>query len=245
LYGEYQKLALSIKWFPPSWIQIKTRDSIIYIDPAYLRTYFTKYPPKIEFSKWPDPIDGLPEKLEQADIILLTHDHADHCKKVTVDRLRKENTIVIGPRRCIKKIGNDIRVVEPGEENSFGEIKIKATHAYNTKQGSSTQKVHHKGNGVGHLIMLEGKTIYHAGDTDFIPEMKQLGPIDVALLPIGGTYTMDIKDAVKAAVAIKPAMVIPMHHLKSNPQEFQQKLKSSSDIKGLLPQIGETYQLIT
>ena len=56
------KMPVSIKWFPPSWFQIKTKDKIIYIDPAWMRTYFTKYPKKIEFSKWPDPIDGLPEK---------------------------------------------------------------------------------------------------------------------------------------------------------------------------------------
>ena len=133
-------MTIAIKWFPPSWIQIKTKDSIVYIDPAYLSTYFTKYPPKIEFSKWPDPIDGLPEKLEKADIILITHDHADHCKKITGDRLRKENTLVMGPKRCRKKLGHDIRVVEPREEISFSEIKIKATYAYNTKEGSSTQK---------------------------------------------------------------------------------------------------------
>jgi len=236
-------MTIAVKCFPPSWFQIKTEDSIIYIDPAYLRTYFTKYPHKIEFSKWPDPIDGLPEKLEKADIILITHDHADHCKKITADRLRSKNTLVIGPKRCAKKLGNDLRVVEPGEEISFGEIHIKVTYAYNTREGSSTQKVHHKGNGVGYLITAGGKTLYHAGDTDFIPEMKQIGSIDVALLPIGGTYTMDINDAVKAAMAINPAAVIPMHYLKSNPQEFQQKLNSSSDIKVLLPQIGEAYRL--
>lgn len=56
------KMPVSIKWFPPSWFQIKTKDKIIYIDPAWMRTYFTKYPKKIEFSTWPDPIDGLPEK---------------------------------------------------------------------------------------------------------------------------------------------------------------------------------------
>ncbi len=62
-------MTIAIKWFPPSWIQIKTKALIIYIDPAYLRTYYTKHPHKIEFSKWPDPIDGLPEKLEErADI---------------------------------------------------------------------------------------------------------------------------------------------------------------------------------
>ena len=68
-----------------------------------MRSYFAKYPHKIEFSKWPAPIDGLPEKLEKADIILITHDNADHCKKITADRLRKENTLVMGPKRCRKK----------------------------------------------------------------------------------------------------------------------------------------------
>ena len=236
-------MAIAIKWFPPSWIQIKVNNKIIYIDPAYLRTYFTKYPKKIEFSKWPDPIDGLPEKLPKGDLILITHDHADHCKKVTIDRLRKKNTLVIGPKRCAKKVGEELRIVEPGQEISMGKIKIKAVEAYNTKQGSSSRKVHHKGNGVGYLITACGKTIYHAGDTDFIPEMQQLGYIDVAMLPIGGTYTMNIVDAFEAAAAIKPAMVIPIHHLKSNPQEFQEKMKSRSDIMVLQPKIGELHRL--
>ncbi len=236
-------MPITVKWFPPSWTQIQIDGKFIYIDPAYLRTYYTKYPQKIEFSKWPDPIDGLPEKLPKADIILLTHDHADHCKKITVDRLRKKNTTILGPKRCAKKIGDELRIVEPGQDICLGRIKIKATEAYNTKEGSSTQKIHHKGNGVGYLISAKGKTVYHAGDTDFIPEMKQMGRVDVALLPIGGTYTMDINDAVKAAVAIKPATVIPMHHLKSNPKLFQEKMKSKTKIKVLLMQISEKLDI--
>jgi L-ascorbate metabolism protein UlaG (beta-lactamase superfamily) len=236
-------MTIAIKWLQPSWTQIKINHKIIYIDPAYLRTYYTRYSNKIEFSKWPDPIDGLPEKLPKADIILITHDHADHCKKITVDRLRKKNTTVLGPRRCAKKIGDDLRIVEPGQEICLGKIKIKATEAYNTEEGSSTQKVHHKGNGVGYLISVKGQTVYHAGDTDFTPEMKQLGGVDVALLPIGGTYTMDIREAVKAAMEIKPAAVIPIHHLKARPEEFQKKLKSRSDIKLIPMQIGAIYKL--
>ena len=237
-------MAIAIKWFPPSWVQLRVDKKIIYIDPAYLRTYYTKHPQKIEFSKWPDPIDGLPEKLPKGDVILITHDHADHCKKITADRIRKKATLIIGPKRCVKKMGADLRIIRPGEEVSSGEVLIKATEAYNTAEGSSTQKVHHKGNGVGYLISAGGKTIYHAGDTDFIPEMKHLGPVDIALLPIGGTYTMDIDDAVKAAEAINPAAVIPMHHLKSNPHEFQEKLKSRSDVQVMHLKIGEACQLI-
>jgi len=91
--------------------------------------------------------------------------------------------------------------------------------------------VHHKGEGVGYLLTVNGKTIYHAGDTDFIPEMRGLGDVDVALLPIGGTFTMDIEEAIEAVVAIKPKIVIPMHYLKANPQEFKKKLEAKSNIK--------------
>ena len=236
-------MTASIKWFPPSWFQIKTKGKIIYIDPAYLRTYFTKYPKKIEFSKWPDPIDGLPEELEKADVILLTHHHKDHCKSVTVNRLKDADTLVVAPKRCIKELGKDINVVAPGEEITLGDITIKAVDAYNTEQGSSTRKVHHKGIGVGYLISLGGKTIYHAGDTDFIPEMSGFGDVKVALLPIGGTFTMDIQEAVDAAIAIQPKVVIPMHYLKADPQEFKEKVEARSDIRAVPLQIGEVYQL--
>ena len=236
-------MPISIKWFPPSWLQIKAQDTTIYVDPAYLRTYFSKYPKKIEFSKWPDPIDGLPEDLEKADVILITHDHADHCKQVTVNRIRRDSTLVVAPERCLKKLGNIIRVIGPGKEIQFGEIGIRAVHAYNTKEGSSTQKVHHRGNGLGYQINIEGKTIYHAGDTDLIPEMKALGPIDVAFLPIGGTYTMDVNEAVEAALAIKPKVVIPIHHSKTDPNEFKIKLEAISDIVVMSLQIGEIFFL--
>jgi L-ascorbate metabolism protein UlaG (beta-lactamase superfamily) len=236
-------MSVSLKWFPPSWIQIETKAAIIYIDPAYLRSYYTHHPQKIEFSRWPDPIDGLPEKLPKADLILVTHDHKDHAKSVTVNRLRRKNTLVAGPLRCIKNLGEDIRVVEPGETFSFKGSHILVVDAYNTARGSSTRKVHHKGNGVGYLITVGGKTIYHAGDTDFIPEMNKLGRVDVALLPIGGTFTMDLEEAVRTAIAIKPKVVIPMHRSKANPQEFKRKVESSSKITALTLQIGGAFQI--
>ncbi len=236
-------MSVIIKWFPRSWFQIKTADKTIYIDPAYLRTFFTKYPKKIEFSKWPDPIDGLPEELERADLILVTHDHKDHGKDVTVNRLSRVDTLVIAPKRCAKKLGREVRVIEPGEEMTFGNIKVKAVEAYNTGKGSSTRKIHHKGYGVGYLVTIEGKTIYHAGDTDFIPEMRALGNVDLALLPIGGTFTMDMQEAVEAAIAIKPKTIIPMHHLKADPQKFKDRIEARSDIKVVPLQIGEVLQL--
>ena len=235
-------MSVSIKWFPPSWFQIKTENLVVYIDPAYLRSYYTHYPNKIEFSKWPEPIDGLPEKLEKADLILATHDHQDHVKNVTVNRLRRKNTLVVGPKRCRKNLGKDIKVVEPGKQFAFKRIKIRVVDAYNTEKGNSTRKVHHKGNGVGYVLTGENKSIYHAGDTDFIPEMKKLGRVDVALLPIGGTFTMDIEEAVRAAVAIKPEVVIPMHRSKADPQDFKKKVEKRSNIKVEPLQIGEEYK---
>lgn len=232
-----------IKWFPRSWFQIKTKDTIIYIDPAYLRTYFKDYPKKIEFSKWPDEIDGLPEELEKADIILVTHHHKDHGKGVTVNRLRHADTLIAAPKRCIKELGKEIEVIEPGEEIASGDIRIKAVDAYNTEQGSSTRKVHRKGYGVGYLLTLEGKTIYHAGDTDFIPEMRELGAVDAALLPIGGTFTMDLQEAVEAAIAINPKVVIPMHYLETDLQEFKKKVEAKSNTRVVLLQTGEVYKL--
>lgn len=236
-------MPVTIKWFPPSWFQIKSNAKTIYIDPAYLRSYFSRYPNKIEFSKWPDPIDGLPEKLAKADLILVTHDHKDHAKDVTVKRLMRKDTLVVGPERCTQNLGKDIKVVKPGQEFNFKRIKIKIVDAYNTEKGNSTRKVHHKGNGVGYVLTIAGKTIYHAGDTDFIPEMKELGHVDVALLPIGGTFTMNLQEAVRAAKAIHPSIVIPMHRSKANPLDYKKKVETTSKIKVVPLQIGEAFDV--
>ena len=74
-------MSVSLKWFPPSWFQIKSKNAIIYIDPAYLRSYYTRHPKKIEFSRWPDPIGGLPAKPEKANLVQLTHTHKDHARE--------------------------------------------------------------------------------------------------------------------------------------------------------------------
>jgi L-ascorbate metabolism protein UlaG (beta-lactamase superfamily) len=236
-------MPVSIKWFPPSWIQISAQNKIIYIDPAYLKTYFKNHPKRIEFSSWPDPIDGLPEELEKADLILVTHHHKDHCKRVTVERLRRADTLVVAPERCVKELGADIKTIKPGERLSIDNVVIKAVQAYNTEQQSSTRKQHQKGQGVGYLIMIAGKMIYHAGDTDFVPEMRELGRVDVALLPVGGKFTMDLDEAVQAAIAINPEVVIPMHRFEADPRKLKDELEKKSDIKSIPLDIGETYCL--
>src|SRR4030067_1493227 len=198
---------IKIQWFPPSWVGIRTEKSILYIDPAYLRTNFSHYPKRIEFTKWPDPIDGLPEELKKADIILVTHHHKDHCKHVTVKRLCKQDTQVVAPSQCVKELGKGITVVKHGTEIVFDGIRVKAVSAYNLQTKSKI--MHKKGNGVGYLIGIGDKIVYHAGDTDYIPEMQTIGKVDVALLPIGGRgFTMNIAEAVKATEILKPSIVI-------------------------------------
>ena len=236
-------MTISIEWCPPSWVQINAQNKIICIDPAYLKTYFNDYPKKIEFSAWPDPIDGLPEELERADLILVTHHHKDHCKRVTVDRLRRPDTLVVAPKRCAKELGKDIKMIKPGERFNFDNIHIGAVHAYNTVAGSSTRKQHKKGEGVGYLIAFEDRKIYHAGDTDLIPEMRELGRVDVALLPIGGKFTMNIDEAAAAANAVNPEVVIPIHRFDADLRTLADKIRALSNVKLIPLDIGEIYHL--
>lgn len=232
-------MSISITWFPPSWLLIKTKDDVIYIDPAWIQKYFDKYPKKIIFSHYPDPMDGLPEKgFPKADIILVTHHHQDHIKTATLNRLVKKSTRIFAPPKCAELIGRPFEKVKPNDEYEIREIKVKATYAYNTPTGHSTRKVHHKGECVGYVLTIGGKTIYHAGDTDIIAEMKELGKIDISFLPIGGTFTMDIQEAVQAVSLIKPSIVVPMHFLRANPDSFKKEI-----IEAVVLKTGEIYEL--
>ena len=238
-------MTVDIKWFPPSWVQILTNNKTIYIDPAYLKKYYTNYAKKVEFSSWPNPIDGLPEKdLAIADIILVTHHHKDHCKNVTVKRLKKPHTVVIATKRCRGELGDDITLIAPDKELQIDEISIKAVDAYNKKTSGRNKLAHKKGVGVGYVLNIEGKSIYHAGDSDLIPEMKRLGEIDVAFLPIGGKeFTMNLAEAVKAAITINPKVVVPMHHFEADPQVFKNEVENRTGIEVKLLDTGEVYRL--
>jgi len=232
---------MEITWFPNSWIWITAGvKKEIYFDPAYLRTYFKGYKDKTEYSKWPGPIDGLPNGLEKADYIFITHSHKDHCKNVTVNRLKKQKTKSFAPVTCRKELGSSFRPVKPGDSFEIEKgVSVKTVNAYNTETGTSTRKQHKKGVGVGYILYIETFRIYHTGDTDLIADMKKLGKIDIAFLPIGGKFTMNIEEAVTAAKLIKPRIVIPVHHLKNDPRLFAEKIKKLSSVKCIIPEIGK------
>lgn len=215
-------MSVFIKMLAHACFQIKAGGKIIYTDPGEQTS-----------------------PSEKADIILVTHSHYDHCDTSKIKKVRKDDTVVIAPTDCASKIGGTVTSLKPGEETTIGDIKVKAVEAYNNKRFRSPgNPFHPKGFGVGYILTAEGKTIYHAGDTDFIPEMKEIGHVDVALLPTGDTYTMDNSEGAEAAVAINPGIAIPMHTWGKDVGEFKTKVEGNSTTKVVVLQKGEEYQLV-
>ncbi|MEK6841654.1 MAG: MBL fold metallo-hydrolase [Nanoarchaeota archaeon] len=185
---------VELKWLGHSGFLIVNK-KIIYIDPYNIK-------------------DGLPV----ADIILITHSHYDHCSLPDMEKIVKDGTRIVAPADCqstIAKIDIHVKIelIEPGQELEFGDVKLYALPAYNIDKHFHPKDEQ----GVGYIIKLDGVVIYHAGDTDVIPEMqkltgyKQQGKEFVALLPIGGRFTMSAEEAAEAAKIIKPTLAIPMH----------------------------------
>ncbi|HPC36659.1 MAG TPA: MBL fold metallo-hydrolase [Candidatus Marinimicrobia bacterium] len=141
-----------------------------------------------------------------ADLILITHDHYDHFDKNSIAKIKKNDTVIVAPAGVCRQISGDTRPVRPGDQMNFDLVTIKAVPAYNIGK-----KFHPRENQyVGYLIQANDLTYYHAGDTDLIPEMKDIHT-DVALLPIGGTYTMNAVEAAQATKEIHPQVAVPMH----------------------------------
>jgi L-ascorbate metabolism protein UlaG (beta-lactamase superfamily) len=148
------------------------------------------------------------KKADSADIILITHEHRDHCSPEDVKKIQNANTVIVTVADCAKKLSGKIKIVKPGDKINVEGIEIEAVPSYNTNK-----QFHVKERGwVGYIFKAKGQRIYIAGDTDHIPEMKTFKNIDIALLPVSGTYVMTADEAVKAALDIKPKIAIPMHY---------------------------------
>ena len=146
-------------------------------------------------------------KEDAADIILITHEHRDHCSPDDVKKIQVPDTVIVAPSDCAAKLLGEVKTVKPGDKIEVKGTKIEVVPAYNTNKN-----FHTKDRGwVGYIITVLGQRIYLAGDTDHIPEMREFRA-DIALLPVSGTYVMTAEEAVMAALDIKPKIAIPMHY---------------------------------
>jgi L-ascorbate metabolism protein UlaG (beta-lactamase superfamily) len=179
-----------------------------------------------------DPYAG--EYSEKADVILITHSHRDHCDADKIKAVRRTDTLIVTSRDCARGLTGDIIALSPGDKREIYGVEIEAVEAYNYKRFRSPgAPFHPKGTQIGFILSEKGKRVYHAGDTDFIPSMREIKDIDIALLPIMGRATMDLEEAVEAAIAIHPKIAIPMHRRDASAEEFKMKVEARSDVKVL------------
>ncbi len=213
-----------------SWFRIQTKNYCMHIDPGYSGNLENL---------------GIPESLfkEKADFILITHPHKDHVRLEAIQKIWKENTIIITAENALVPSEYPFKVIRENEDIEVFDIKIHTIPAYNTEHGHSTKKFHHRGLGVGFIVEVDGMRLYHAGDTDLIPEMNDLKAIDVAFLPCGGTYVMDIEEASLATLQIQPSFVFPMHQGDQAMLDFKYRLKDANHIEVILLNIGDSIHL--
>ena len=171
-----------VKWLGHASFRIEGDSSTIYIDPWKLK-------------------GSTP-----ADIICITHSHFDHLSEEDIAKIRKPSTVIVGPPDCKASFGDAFKEIAPGQSHTIGNVTVEAVHAYNTDKNFHPKE----NNWVGYIVTVDGVRVYHCGDTDEIPEMAKTSA-DVALLPVGGTYTMTVEQAAQAVSKINPKVAVPMH----------------------------------
>jgi L-ascorbate metabolism protein UlaG (beta-lactamase superfamily) len=171
-----------IKWLGHATFRIEGSKSTVYIDPWKL--------------KKPVP----------ADVVCITHSHYDHLSEEDVERIRKPSTVIVGPPDCKAGFGDAFKPIAPGDTLDIGDVKVQAVPAYNVDKDFHPKK----NKWVGYIVTVDGVRVYHTGDADMIPEMADIDT-DVALVPVGGTYTMTVKQAADAVQKFNPKIAVAMH----------------------------------
>ncbi|MGD9047100.1 MAG: MBL fold metallo-hydrolase [Anaerolineae bacterium] len=164
-------------------------------------------PPVIYFDPWKLK-SGLPE----ADLVLVSHEHADHCSPDDVAKVSGPDTVVVTAASAAEKLPG-AKIVRPGDRLTVSGVEIEAVRAYNVNKFRSPGVPFHprEAEHVGFVVTVGGARVYFAGDTDHIPEMADIA-CDVALLPVSGTYVMTVEEGAEAARTLSPQIVVPMHY---------------------------------
>lgn len=183
----------AVEWLGHSGFRVRAGRTTVYIDPYRVA-------------------DAAP----RADLILITHGHYDHFSPRDIQALSDGRTWMIAPAAVAERVGGRVVSIAPGEviepEHAQG-LSVRAVAAYNTSKRDADGKVFHarEAGWVGYDLNIRGERLYHAGDTDVIPEMDEVAGVDVALLPVSGTYVMTAEEAAEAARRIQPRLAVPMH----------------------------------
>lgn len=187
---------------------------------------------RIYFDPW-----KVPKGSKAADVICVSHEHFDHLSKPDISAVSSSDTVILtceAGRKQLSSAGikcKEVRAMAPGDSIDVSGVKIKAVASYNTNKEFHTKS----SKKLGFVVTMDGASVYHAGDTDRIPEMDELR-CDVALVPISGTYVMSVDEAAEATLAIKPGMAVPMHYgdiigASSDAKRFEELLKGKVKVK--------------
>ena len=173
--------------------------------------------------------------IPQADLILITHTHADHMDKAMIDQLKKPSTVILTAPAVAETLNclcPEIETIGNGEKKTVMGIEIEAIPMYNLVQGNGPGKpFHHKGIGNGYVLNFGNTRVYISGDTECIPEMKSLKNIAVAFLAMNPPRTMSTAEAAECVKAFRPKIVYPYHYRGSNIQDFADALKNTPGVE--------------
>ncbi len=210
---------VKVQYLGHSFFKVSFSGCNLLIDP------FINCPPKNNFNERLLPCPVSEEKLKDIDLILITHEHFDHFDTKTIEAVaERENALVVGHDQVLRELKVKERLkrpVDPRSSLNLDGINIKPV------------PMHHPNSfyPLGYLLESQGTKIFHAGDTDLVNVFSRL-EADILMVPIGGTITMDVVDAVRAVKTMEPSVAIPMHYntfeiIKASPQEFREKIEKS------------------
>jgi len=180
-----------------------------------------------------DPVtrEGDYTKLPKADLVLITHEHGDHLDPKALELIRRPQTKIVLTKICAEKIAGGL-VMKNGDVRTVDGLKIEAVPAYNiVHKRPDGDPFHPKGNGNGYVVTFGKQRVYIAGDTENIPEMKDLKQIDIAFLPMNLPYTMTPEMVADAARVFAPKILYPYHYGQTDPNELVKLLADDKNIE--------------